>query len=129
MALFSRILVGLIGLLSLLSTAQHWFAIEALPTERGLQAIGDIGRANLRADVGGVFLGIGLFAIIAAWQQNRIWLTATTLLVGGALLGRFVSVAIDGYSPRVGLPMLVEAIVIAIFAFAYRSWGKKPEGL
>lgn len=129
MALVSRILVGLIGLLSLLSTAQHWFGIEALPSERGLQAIGDIGRANLRADVGGVFLGIGLFGIIAAWQQNRLWLTATTLLVGGALLGRFVSVAIDGYSPRVGSPMLVEAIVIAIFAFAFWSWGKKPEGL
>lgn len=129
MTLVPRILVGLIGLLSLLSTAQHWFGIESLPSESGLQAIGDIGRANLRADVGGFFLGIGLFAIIAAWQQSRVWLAASTLLVGGALLGRFVSVAIDGYSPRVGSPMLVEAIVIATFAFAYRSWGKKPEGL
>lgn len=129
MALFSRILVGIIGLLSLFSAARHWFGIEALVGERGLQAIGDIGRANLRADVGGVFLGIGLFAIFAARRQSRVWLAASTLLVGGALLGRFVSVAIDGYSPKVGLPMLVEAIVIGIFTFAYWSWGKKPEGL
>jgi hypothetical protein len=129
MALFSRILVGLIGLLSLFPAAQHWFGIEALVNERGLQAISDIGRANMRADVGGMFLGIGLFAIIAAWKEDRIWLTATILLVGGALLGRFISIAIDGYTLRVGAPMLVEAIVIAIFAFAYWLWGKKPEGL
>lgn len=129
MALFSRILVGLIGLLSLLSTIRHWFWIEALISERGLQAIGDIGRANLRADIGGIFLGIGMFAMIAAWQQSRLWLTATILLVGGALLGRFVSVTIDGVSPPVGAPIIVEAIVIAILAFAYRLWSKKPEGL
>jgi hypothetical protein len=129
MALCSRILVGLIGLLSLFSAAQHWFGIEALVNERGLQAIGDVGRANMRADVGGIFVGIGLFAIMAAWKESRMWLSATILLVGGALLGRFISVAIDGYTPRVGAPMLIEAIVIAIFAFAYFWWGKKPEGL
>lgn len=129
MALISRILVGLIGLLSLLSVVQHWFRLETLVAERGLQVIGDIGRANMRADVGGIFLGIGLFALIAAWQQSRIWLSATILLVGGALLGRFVSIAIDGYSPRVGSPMIVEAVVIGILLFAYWTWGKKPEGL
>jgi hypothetical protein len=128
-ALISRILVGLIGFLSLLSVAQHWFRLETLAAERGLQAIGGIGRANMRADVGGIFLGIGLFSMIAAWQQSRTWLTATILLVSGALLGRFVSVAIDGYSPRVGAPMLAEGIVVAILVFAYRAWGKKPEGL
>lgn len=127
--MISRILVGLIGLLSLYSATLHWFNIEELVAERGLQAIGEIGRANLRADVGGIFLGIGLFAIIAAWQQSRIWLTATILLVSGALMGRFISVVIDGYSSRVGPPMVIEAIVIAILLFTYWSWGKKPEGL
>lgn len=127
--MISRILVGLIGIVSLYSATQHWFNIEILVAERGLQAIGEIGRANLRADVGGIFLGIGLFAIIAAWQQSRIWLTATILLVSGALMGRFISVVIDGYSSRVGPPMVIEAIVIAILVFTYWSWGKKPEGL
>jgi hypothetical protein len=96
---------------------------------RRIQAVGDIGRANIRADVGGIFIGIGLFAIIAAARQDRTWLLAAILLTCGAFLGRFVSVAIDGYSPRVGSPMAVEAIVIAIYLFAYWSWGKKPEGL
>jgi hypothetical protein len=129
MALFSRILVALVGLMSLVSVAQHWFRVESLANERGIQAIGDIGRANVRADVGGIFLGIALFALLAAWTQSRMWLAATLLLVGSALLGRFVSVALDGYSPRVGSPMMIEAVVIAILLVAYWPWAKKPEGL
>jgi hypothetical protein len=129
MVIISRIWVAVIGLFSLFAVAQHWFDVDALVAERGIQAVGDIGRANIRADVGGIFIGIGLFAIIAAARQDRTWLLAAILLTSGALLGRFVSVAIDGYSPRVGSPMAVEAIVIAIYLFAYWSWGKKPEGL
>lgn len=129
MILLSRLLVGLIGLTSLSALRSHWFNIQMLAPERGIQAVGDIGRANIRADVGALFLCIGLFALIAAWKCSRTWLTATILLVASALLGRFVSVAIDGYSPRVGMPMLVEAIVIAVLGVAYWSWGKKPEGL
>lgn len=129
MALISRIIVGLIGLLSLFAAAQHWFNVDALVAERGMQAVGDIGRANIRADVGGIFVGIGLFALIAAVKQSRTWLLASILLTGGALLGRFVSVAIDGYSSRVGSPMVFEAVIIAIYLVAYWAWGKKPEGL
>jgi hypothetical protein len=129
MMVISRILVTVIGLFSLFAAARHWFRIDALVAERGMQAVGDIGRANIRADVGGVFIGIGVFAIIAAAKTDRTWLLAALLLTSGALLGRFVSVAIDGYSSRVGSPMIVEAAVITIYLFAYRLWGKKPEGL
>jgi hypothetical protein len=129
MVVFSRLLVSLIGLASLLAVWSHWFRIDTLAAERGIQAVGDIGRANVRADVGGLFLCIASFAFVAAWKKSRLWLTATILLVGSALLGRFVSLGIEGYSAPVGSPMLVEAVVIAILALAYWSWGKKPEGL
>lgn len=129
MALLSRILVAVIGLLSLFGTLQHWFKVDALVAERGIQAVGDIGRANIRADVGGLFIGIGLFTIIAAAKHDKTWLLAATLLTGSALMGRLVSVAIDGYSPRVGPPMVIEAVVVAIYLVAFRLWGKKPEGL
>jgi hypothetical protein len=129
MILVSRLLVGLIGLASLLAVWSHWFDIAMLAPERGIHAVDDIGRANIRADVGGLFLCIASFALIAAWQCSRTWLIVVFALVGSALLGRFVSVAIDGFSARVGTPMLVEAIVIAVLGVAYWSWGKKPEGL
>ena len=129
MALISRILVGIVGLLALLGVGPHWFRLQHLPIERGIQALGDVGRANVRADVGGLFLAIALFAFIAAAKQSRTWALAGMVLVGSALVGRFASVALDGYGPGVGQPMAVEAIVVAIFALAYWAWGKKPEGL
>lgn len=121
--------MGIIGILALLGVGPHWFRLQHLPVERGIQALGDIGRANVRADIGGLFLAIALFAFIAAAKQSRTWALAAILLVGSALIGRFASVAIDGFGPRVGPPIVIEAVIVAIFALAYWSWGKKPEGL
>lgn len=129
MRFLMRIIVAWIGILALLGVHPHWFKLEKVASERGIEAIGAIGRANVRADVGGLFLAIALLALVAAAKQSRTWMLAAILVVSSALFGRFVSVAIDGYSARVGPPILTEAAVIAIFTFAYWSWGKKPEGL
>lgn len=129
MSRISRGLVTLIGLLSLLSVYQHWFAVESLSEARGINAIGAIGAANIRADIGGLFLAIGLFALIAAWKRDTNWLLATWLLPALALLGRFVSASIDGLSPRVIEPILVEIIVLATLGAIYLYWKKVPEGL
>lgn len=129
MIIITRILVAVIGVIALLGVGQHWFDLDAVAAERGMQAIGDVGRANLRADVGGLFLGISGLALFAAVRQHQGAILAATVLLGATLIGRFVSIAIDGYSPAVAPPMIVEAILIAILLFVYRAWGKKPEGL
>lgn len=129
MNIIFRVLVGLIGLFALFGAIQHWFSFDAVFTERGMQAIGDIGKANLRADVGGLFLGIALFTLYAAIWQNRGALIAAAVLLSATLLGRFVSIALDGYSAPVFPPIIVEAVVLGILAATYRAWGKRPEGL
>lgn len=129
MILFSRALVALIGLLSLLSVFQHWFAVETLVEARGIQTVGGIGAANIRADIGGLFLAIGMFAFIAAWKRSTMWLLATWLLPALALLGRIISLGIDGSSPRVFEPMAVEAVVLTLLGGVYLYWKKLPEGL
>lgn len=129
MIIITRILVAVISVLALLGVSQHWFDLDAVAVERGMQAIGDIGRANLRADVGGLFLGISGLTLFAAVRQHQGAILAATVLLGATLIGRFVSIAIDGYSAAVAPPMIVEAILIAILLFVYRTWGKKPEGL
>ena len=129
MIILSRIFVAIIGLIALLGVGQHWFDLDAVAAERGMQAIGDIGRANIRADVGGLFLGISALTLFAAIRQHQEAILAAALLLVATLFGRFVSIAIDGYSAPVAPPMIVEAILIAILLFVYRAWGKKPEGL
>ncbi len=125
----SRVLVAIVGLFALLGVGQHWFNLDAVFAQRGMQAVGDVGRANLRADVGGLFLGIGALTLFAAFRINQGAILAAAALLVSTLFGRFVSVAIDGYSSRVGQPILIEALVLAVLLFAYRAWGKKPEGL
>jgi hypothetical protein len=117
-----RVVVALLGLLSLPSVWQHWFAIDSIGRTRGLTTVGTIGAANLRADVGGIFLAIGLFMLIAAWTQKRIWLIAAMIAVASALLGRFVSLFIDGASDRVAAPIIVEAVVVCVLVGAWLSW-------
>jgi hypothetical protein len=129
MSLITRGLVALIGMLSLLSVYQHWFVVESLEQARGIKTIGAIGAANIRADIGGLFLAIVVFALIAAWKRDTNWLLATWLLPALALLGRFVSASIDGFSPRVLEPIVVEALVLAILGAIYLYWKKVPEGL
>ena len=63
MNMLLRVLLGAIGVFALFGAAQHWFSFDAAFTGRGIAAIDDIGRANLRADVGGLFLGIGAFTL------------------------------------------------------------------
>lgn len=129
MILISRVIVAFIGLFALLGVGQHWFSLDVVAAERGMQAVGNIGRANLRADVGGLFLGVSCLTLFAAVRKNQSALLAAALLLMATLLGRFVSIAIDGYSARVAPPIIIEAIVIAILLLAYRAWDKKPEGL
>jgi len=129
MTLFTRILLAIIGVFALLGVGQHWFDLDAVHAQRGMLAIGDIGKANLRADVGGLFLGIAILTIFAAVRQNRFAILAAVTLLSATLLGRFVSVAIDGYGAHAGPPMAIEAVIIIILLAAYRAWGKKPEGL
>jgi hypothetical protein len=122
MANFLRLLVALIGSLSLLAMAQHWFAPDAVLAERGLGVIGAMGRASARADIGGIFAGIGIFALLAAWRQSRTWLLAAIILSGSALAGRLLSFVVDGNAPGVVAPILIEAGVISVFLIAYRAW-------
>jgi hypothetical protein len=129
MMFVSRAVVCMIGLLSLLSVGQHWFRIESLLAERGLSVAGDIGRANIRADIGGLFLAISMFCIFAAVRSSKTALLAAIALIGSALLGRFVSIAIDGGSQRVYSPMAIEAASITILLVVFWSWKKMPEGL
>lgn len=124
-----RILIGIMGLLSLQGAWHHWFNVAGLAEERGMKALGAIGQANIRADVGGIFLAIGLLSLIAAWKQSSHWALAAVVAIGSTLFGRFVSIALDGYSERVMQPIAIEAVVLVILLGGYFVWKKKPEGL
>lgn len=118
-----RVIVGVIGVLALVVAARLWVGPEAPAAALGLKADGLLGLATLRADVGGFFAAGGLFALAGAIRGEGRLLTPPALLLGLALAGRLVTVAMDGYAPAMLPPMVIEAVLVAILLLARRRLG------
>jgi hypothetical protein len=90
----------------------------------GLAGIGELGRASLRADVGGFFGGAGLMALIAAVRNDRRIVIAPAILIGLALAGRVFTLATEGAGPHVIQPMAIEAVLLILLLAGQRTFGK-----
>jgi hypothetical protein len=118
-----RVLVGVIGVLALLVAARLWIGPEAPAAALGLKADGLLGLATLRADVGGFFAAGGLFALAGAIRGEGRLLTPPAVLLGLALTGRILTVAVDGYAAPMLPPMIIEFVLVAILLIARRRLG------
>jgi hypothetical protein len=118
-----RALVGVIGVLALLVAARLWIGPEAPAAALGLKADGLLGLATLRADVGGFFAAGGLFALAGAIRGEGRLLTPPAVLLGLALTGRILTVAVDGYAAPMLPPMIIEFVLVAILLIARRRLG------
>ena len=118
-----RALVGLIGVLALLVAARLWIGPEAPAAALGLKADGLLGLATLRADVGGFVAAGGLFALAGAIRGEGRLLTPPAVLLGLALTGRILTVAVDGYAAPMLPPMIIEFVLVAILLIARRRLG------
>ncbi len=122
MALLPRILVALAALFFLFMGVQFWFALDGVAQTFGLTPEGLTGRASIRADVGGLFIGGGLIMAHAAWRQCAMCAGAAATIVGVALVGRIVTILLDGLAPGAVPPMVVEAVIVAVLLWARASW-------
>ena len=118
-----RGLVGVVGVLALLLAARIWLGPAQPAAQLGLEAIGGLGLATLRADVGGFFAAGGLFAVMAAIRNDGRLLTPTLALLALALTGRVITVALNGFEPQMLPPMVIEAVLVAILLLARRRLG------
>ncbi len=121
----ARLLVGLFGLLSVATALGLWFAMEGLLTNLGIAptdlAGGLVGRATVRADIAGLFAGMGVAMLLAARHQNRSWTNAVLLFVTMAITGRIISVFLDGGPAIVWPPIAIEAAIIALVLWYRRG--------
>ncbi len=122
MKLIQRLLVGLIGIASLLITTRLWLAQDTALGQFGITTLNQVGRQTVRADMAGLFCSIGVFAILAAWKTSRAWAFAALVVTSCALLGRFIGVITDGTGPGVLGPIGVEVVSIAILLWVRQSW-------
>ncbi len=121
----ARLLVGLFGLLSVATALGLWFAMEGLLTNLGIAptdlAGGLVGRATVRADIAGLFAGMGVAMLLAARHQSRSWTNVVLLFVTMAITGRIISVFLDGGPAIVWPPIAIEAAIIALVLWYRRG--------
>jgi hypothetical protein len=135
--LIMRILVALTGLASFFGTASLWFNTDKSAESIGLAAASLAGRATVRADIGGIFAGIGLMCLIAAWRTSRTAATGALMLVFCTVSGRLITVMLDGTGPMTWPPIFVEITTITVLVAALVTFKtpdnttpeKAPEGL
>lgn len=118
MIVIPRILVGIAALGSLILALGLWLGMEQVIPALGIATtdLGDglVGRATVRADIAGIFGGIGICMLIAVMRGSVQWINATLVFVGTAVTGRLLGLVLDGSGNVVIQPILVEAVVIGL---------------
>ncbi|KAF0175581.1 MAG: hypothetical protein IV086_17465 [Hyphomonadaceae bacterium] len=118
-----RLLVGIVGLLCLLIALAVWANPAGPAAKFGLDLIGGLGRASMRADFAGFFAGAGILALAAALRRDARLLTAPLLLVCVALAGRVLTAGMDGFTTDMAAPMAVETVLIVVLGVGRRLIG------
>lgn len=124
MAGVMRVVIGLIGLFNIAIGLGFLLNPAQLAGQFFLSPIGTQGLATLRADFPGFFITGGVFALIGAARKDAGALLVPLLLLAIAIIGRGISLAMDGTAPTAYPPMIVEAVMIAALLLARRSFAR-----
>ena len=119
-----RVLVGAVGVLGLLGAAMFLLRTEPAAARFGLQPLGSLGLASLRADLVALFATVGVLSLLGAVRDRADLLLAPLMLLGLALAGRTLSLVMTGPAPDLIPPMVVEAVLIAILVLGRRVLGR-----
>ena len=127
MLLISRLLSGLFGLLFLAVGTGLWLNTGDAAAELGLVNLAAAGLGTVRADIAGFFLGGGLILVLAAARRDPGLLWPVQLLVLIALLGRTLTLVIDG-RVAAGVPSMgIELLILLVLFWCKRVWASQPE--
>ncbi len=109
--------LGLLGLLNPLFTA-HLLGLEVVEP-RGL--------SQVRATFGALHIALGAVILVGASKRPRFaaaYLRVAALLVGAVLLGRFLSIVIDGAFEFANLLFLASELVVVV-GVVLAAWDRR----
>jgi arylsulfatase/uncharacterized sulfatase len=115
-----RGLIGLTGLLALLIASRFWIDPAKIAATMDLTPGGPAGLGTLRADMAGFFGAAGVLMLAAVIRKEARWLTPVVLMLGIALTGRVLNLVLNGPSPALVPPMVIEAVLIVLTGLGLR---------
>lgn len=121
----TRTLVAAFALLFAIAGIEFWVAPEQAAQHFGLEPLRAVGLGNLRADLGGLFLGLAGLCAIGAWTRRRAGILAAGLLLALIVLGRGLGVLLGGGAELGGRELAVELVALAaLAAYAHSLEGR-----
>jgi ribonuclease Z len=127
-----RTAIGLAGLLFLVLAAGFLRDPSLSASRLGVAPLGPLGQATLRGDFVAFFAAGGLLSIAGAVRCDARLLLAPLLLIAFTLAGRLITVAVVGFDPTMGPPMVVEtavAVLLLLGRRAFRNAGPRQVGI
>jgi len=112
-----RLLIGLFGALSLVQASRLWLSPHIAVGVLGLTDLNSTGLATARADLGGIFVAIGLLMLYGAARNSRAALTGGLVVVASAFAGRIFAAVTDGVTSAQQPPLVIEAILVTLLLF------------
>jgi ribonuclease Z len=116
-----RLLVALAGLFFLVLGIAFLFAPASQTANFALFPSGNAGYNTLRGDFGGLFLGMSLFCFLGAVRAAVRWLAVPASFLTIIILGRSLSLVVDGASREAVGMMAVEIVLLLILLAAIRG--------
>lgn len=127
MVMLSRVLLAAMGLLFLVVGAGLWLNTGEAAANMGLVDLAAAGLGTVRADIAGFFIGGGVIQMIAAIRRDPNLLWPVQLLVLLALLGRTVTLILDG-PVAAGIPSMgIELALLVLLLWCKKSWSTQPD--
>ncbi len=113
-------LIFLLGLFDLFMGLNFLMNPQATALGFGIQPTGVQGLSTLRADFTAFFGVVAVCMMIGAWRRNADLLLVPAALMGTAVVVRAISLGVDGGYPGYLVPMIVEAVHVALLVAAWR---------
>jgi ribonuclease Z len=117
----SRIVVVLVGTLFAALGLGFWFGPEQAAEAFKLEAVGVAGLVALRAELGGLFIGLAALCLLGAANKSRALILAATSVVAAIVAGRIVGIVAGGSANGQLVSLAAEAGAIAALLIYART--------
>ncbi len=113
----------LIALLLAVAVGLNWFLLpDSAAAEFGITLDGIKAYSQVRADIGGVFIGASGVLAFGLVKREPKFLFATAAIIFCAAMGRLLSLMMDGVHQDSYGPMVVELIMTTVIVLTARSF-------
>jgi len=117
-----RIRVWLATVMFLTIGLAFWVAPEQMAKQFGIEAIHGQGLVSVRADMGGLFIGLGALCAIGAWTRRHVALLGAAVVLAAVVTGRIVGWVAGQGAAIGGRELGIELGALVGLLMMYRSF-------